>query len=263
MRKIIAYVLIVVCSSGCIHYRKAYYVSAINGLNNAYTPIPLQSDSLKAAYYVSSLVSTGSANDWGHDNSFSFQANLSGSHNFKHLQAYYGTGFLLGDYEFNRYGPGRDDPTIKSDILNQYAGKKFFGGIGIYGGINAVASFVMGGEVRLGAETSLYKEFGDYLTVRRNLPDSAATFINRNSFYGTLGGHIEAVDKTRYGSFALKFSAGTVIGKSYHHARGLGDYVYFNMSLSPTFGKWTPYFQANFATVAADALFGVNYRLGK
>ena len=265
MRRAIALILLIVGCGGCIQYRKAYYASPINELSNAYTSIPLHADSLKSAYYLNSVVSAGGANDWGHDNTFSIQTTLSGANNFRHFQAFYAAGFLLGNYEMKPFDSSRNDRTVKPAILNQFVGKKFFGGIGISGGANVVGTFPHGSsEVRFGIETSLFKEFGHYLEIRKKLPDSAATYIITSDVFCTAGGHLELVPKMKWGSLAFKLSWGTVLGHQYHGSKAAAlDYVYYNISLAPTIKRWTPYFQANFATMSNNVLFGLNYRLGK
>jgi hypothetical protein len=263
MRTATAFILLILCCCGCIQYQKAYYTSPINGLNNAYTTIPLQADSLKSAYYLNSLVSFGSANDLKHDNSFSFQTALSAAHNFCHVQAFYGLGFMLGNYKMNAFDTFSNHQYLIPKILNQYVGKKFFGAIGFSGGANVVGTFPEGSsEVRAGIETSVYKEFGHYLQVRKQLPDSAATTINRNNAYGTIGGHVEFIAKLKNGSVAFNCGLGTVMGHYYHTANGL-NYAYCHYCLALTINKWTPYFQANFTTKSNNALIGLNYRLGK
>jgi len=235
----------------------------MNGLNNHYITIPLQSDSLRSAYYVSAIISGGSANERGHDNCFSLQTHVSAANTFKNFQAYYGAGIALGDYKLNGYSDGNRS-LVNAQIINQYTGNKFFGAVGFNGGMNAVIPFSHGGEWRIiGIETSLCKEFGDYLAVRKQLPDSAASFINRKSFFGTLGGYTELVGKTNYGSFSMKINTGAVLGKSYHDVTSIGNYWYFSFTLAATIKKWTPYIQANFAPKASHALFGANYSLGR
>jgi len=95
------------------------------------------------------------------------------------------------------------------------------------------------------------------------LPDTAATFIARGNSLATIGFYSEIVDKTKYGSFGVKFSAGWMLGKDYHYVGSIGNYGYCSFSLAPTIKKWTPFFQANFATKAASAMAGLNYQIGK
>src|ERR1043166_1024500 len=160
--KIIAYGFLLYCCSSCIH-QKAYFASAVNAMNNPYRTIPLQSDSMRSAFYVSAVFSDAATNDWGHDYSYAFQTNFSASHNFKNVQAYYGAGFMMGEYKLNTYYPEGSDPSVDAPILNNYAGKISFGAIGFNGGMDVVIPLRGGGEWRvIGLETSVYREFGDY-----------------------------------------------------------------------------------------------------
>ncbi len=236
----------------------------MNGLSNPYTTIPLQSDSLKSAYYLNAIVTDGSANDKGHDNIFSFQTNFSASNNFKNFQAHYGIGLVIGNYNLHPYNNGNYSATINPQILNQHTGGKFFGAVGFNGGMDVVIPFSNKGEWRvIGFETSMYKEFGDYLSVRKQLPDSAATFINRSNSFTTLGCYTEIVGKTKSGSIGIKFSGGIVPAMSYQNVKHIGNYGYLNFTLATTVNKWSPYFQIDFAPKASSALLGVSLRLGK
>jgi hypothetical protein len=217
-----------------------------------------------SACYLNAAFSGGSANDRGHDKVYSFQTNFSAANNFKNFQMYYGGGLILGDYKFNHYEGNYHSDIIDFQALDQFAGNYFFGAVGLNAGMDFVIPFPLGGDWRLvGLEASLYKDFGDYLSVREQLADTAATYIARGNSLATFGFYSEIVDKTKYGSFGVKASAGWMLGKDYHYVGGIGNYGYFSFSLAPTFRRWTPYVQANFATKAANAMIGLNYRLGK
>jgi len=269
--KLLPCLLIAFCLCSC--YRQAYFVSPLNGISNPYTTIPLQSDSVKSAFYINNTVSVGSANDQGRDNIFAFQTRLSQSFNFKGLQAYYGVGLYLGNYTLKPYDSLNSSSTINYHILNQYAGSKFFGAAGFNAGINAVVPFDRGGEWRVvGFETFLNQEFGDYLQFRQHLPDSAATYIARKAFFATLDVYTELVDKTKTGSMSFKMGVGTALGRDYHSnirnsyeffTADIPGYYYTNFTFQATVKKWTAYGQLCFATKATNALFGFNYRLGK
>jgi hypothetical protein len=259
----IIYVFLVLLYS-CKYYPAAYYSSPVNSLTNTYHTIPLQSDSSRSAYYINAAISSGSANDRAHDKVFSFQTSFSASNNFKNFQMYYGGGLVLGQYKFNHYAGDYHSDIIDFQALDQYAGNYFFGAVGFNAGMDVVVPFPLGGDWRLlGVETSLYKDFGNYFSVRKQLPDTAATFIARGNSLATIGFYSEIVDKTKYGSFGVKCSAGWMLGKDYHYVGGIGNYGYLNFTLAPTIRRWTPYLQANFATKAASAMAGVNYRIGK
>jgi len=174
---------------------------------------------------------------------------------------YYGGGLVLGEYKFNHYQGNYHSDIIDFQTLDQYAGNYFFGAAGLNAGMDLVIRFPLGGDWRLiGVETSVYKDFGEYFSMRKQLPDTAATSIARGNSIATIGFYSEIVDKTNYGSFAVKGSGGWMLGKDYH---GILNYGYFSFSLAPTIKRWTPYLQANFATKAASAMAGVNYRIGK
>ena len=260
--KLIVYSFLLFGCSSCL-YQRAYYVSPINGLTNPYTTIPMQSDSLRAAYYINTTITEGSANDRGHDNVFSFQTRLSASNNFKNFQAFYGAGLVLGSYSLRPYNNGTYSSTINTQILNQYTGGKFFGALAFNGGMNAVISFP-GAEWRIiGLEASLYKEFGDYLNVRKQIPDSAATFINRHNTYSTIGCYTEVVVKTGSGSIGFKIGGGIVPQSSYESVTHVGNYGYFDFAIAATIHKVSPYLQVDVAPRGSSALIGINLRLGK
>lgn len=177
---------------------------------------------------------------------------------------YYGGGLILGQYKFDGYKGNYHSDIIDFQTLDQYAGNYFFGAVGFNAGMDVVIRFPLGGDWRLlGVETSVYKDFGDYFSVRKRLPDTAATFIASGNSIATFGFYSEVVDKTKYGSFAVKGSAGWMVGKDYHDVGGIGNYGYCSFSLAPTIKRWTPYFQATFATKSANAMVGINYRIGK
>jgi hypothetical protein len=267
--RLIAFVSAIFILSSCL-YRQAYYVSALNGLNNPYQTVPLQSDSIKTVFYASTTISSGTTNDKGSDKVFAVQSNIFLSHNFRYVQAHGGAGITLGSYTLSHYDNYGNNSTVNAAVLNQFASNYFFGGYGVSGGINVALPFSNGGEFRVGLETSLQNEFGDYLQTRRKIPDSAATYVIPNKFFSTVGIYSELVDKTDYGSFSIKISGGHAMGKAYHTdirdqyvSANLLSYKYFSVTLAPAIKKWTPYFQANFATKSSNALFGLNYRLGK
>jgi hypothetical protein len=256
--------------AGCIR-RQAFYVSPYNGLNNSYHTIPLRSDSVKSSLYINSVIFTGSANDYSHDHKFAFQTSLSRGQNFGHLQAYYGVGITLGNYNVKSFDSLGTSSSVNYKIINQFAGSKFFGTGGVEAGLNIVVPVGFSEWRVLGIETSMQQEFGEYLKFREQLPDSAATLIVRNSFLATLGGYSEITAETKHGSVGFKLAIGTLLGSGYHHLQ-INDsnysydrlvYQYFNLTFQLTSRKWTGYLQTNFATKSGNALFGANYRLGK
>jgi hypothetical protein len=199
------------------------------------------------------------------------------AHHGKHFQAFYGGDLTLGNYHTGNWDSGyagnlvfqRTAPPANAAILNSYSGNKFFGGAGFHGGINFVAP-MRGGEWRiLGLETSLHHEFGDYLSLRKQLPDTAATFIVRNRFFGTIGLSSELVGYTRHGEFGFRLSWGWVLGRPYSNPdiydNESGHYLqyrYAGLSFHYTWEKYTGSFQVNGASKASSVALGVAFRLG-
>jgi hypothetical protein len=122
----------------------------------------------------------------------------------------------------------------------------------------------------IGFETSMTHEFGDYLQFRKQMPDSAATLIVRNSFFATFGLTTELVRKIRDGQIGWKFASGWALGSSYNfleihdNASGtnLGGYGYFSFSFHYTVDRYTAFFQVISATKATGIHFGLNYQIG-
>ena len=251
--------------------RQAYYVSPFNGITSPYHTIPLHSDSVKSATYLNATFGTGGANEGLTDTKFLLNSNISRSHNFGIFQAYYGGGLTIGSYKLKPYDSLGNNRTVNYKIINQNTGTYFFGGGGLDAGINVV-SVGRKSEWRVfGVETSLRQEFGKYGKGRDNIPDSAATVVVRNRFFGTVGIFTDVVAQTMNGSVGFKFGFGTVLGNEYHRfnfrdsyfANNPPSFGYFNFTVHTSFNKWTGYMQSNIAKKAATFLLGANYRLGK
>jgi hypothetical protein len=261
---------ICICLFSCIG-RQAYYVSPFNGITNPYHSIPMHADSIKSASYLNTAISLGGANEGETDPVYSFTGNLSRSNNFGIFQAYYGAGLTVGSYKIKPYDSVGNNNTVNYTIINQHKGNYFFGGGGFDGGIN----FVTGSENFewriFGIETSLRQEFGKYVHVRNNIPDSAATVVVRNRFYGTFGMFTEIVGKGRRTETGCKLGFGGTIGSDYHNfhftdsyfAQNPPSFGYFTLNVHTTANKWTGYIQGNFAKKAAACLIGMNYRISK
>jgi hypothetical protein len=256
----------------------AFYSSPYNGNNGDYQTIPLASDSVKSATYTSIVLWSGNANSYGHDYYNALHLGISRSHNLGVLQAWYGVnvtwgGFTLGHWDtsgasvnntFIHTGP---NPVKAVDYLNSLVGTYYFGGEGFSGGMNAVMPFD-GGEWRfIGFETSLNHEIGNYLTVRKNMPDSAATLNVRSDFFGNLGLTTELVRKNRTGQFGWKWSAGWALGRNYNfldiddNGTHISGYGYINFNFHWTLHQYTGFVQINRATKASAFHLGFNFQL--
>jgi hypothetical protein len=259
-----------ICFFSCIG-RQAYYVSPFNGITSPYHSIPMRADSIKSASYLNATISLGGANEGGTDSRFSFTTDVSRSHNFGIMQGYYGAGLTLGSYKLKPYDSVGNSGTVNYTLINQHAGTYFFGGGGFDGGIN----FVTGSEDFewriFGVETSLRQEFGRYAQVRNEIPDSAATLIVRNKFFGTAGVFTEFIGKGRHTETGCKLGWGTVLGNDYHNFNFKDSYFannpphfnYFTLNLHITNNKVTSYIQTNFARKASAFFLGMNYRISK
>lgn len=262
------------CSSfflfSCIG-RQAYYVSPFNGITNPYHTIPMHQDSVKSATYFNSAISVGGTNEGKTDPVYSLTTNISRSNNFSIFQAHYGAGLTIGSYKMKSYDSTGNNNTVNYSVINQHAGNYFFGGGGFDGGIN----FVTGSENFewriIGAETSLRQEFGNYVHVRNHIPDSAATVVVRNRFFGTVGLFTEIVTKGHTSQTGFKLGWGTVTGSDYHNFNFTDSYFasnpprfdYFLFNVNTTTNRWTAYLQGNFAKKATSCFVGMNYRISK
>ena len=231
----------------------------------------MHSDSVKSATYINAVFGTGGANEGLTDTKFLLNTNISRSHNFGIFQAYYGGGLTAGSYKLKPYDSIGNNHTVNYKIINQNTGTYFFGGGGFDGGINIVLAGRKSEWRMFGVETSLRQEFGKYGKVRDDIPDSAATVVVRNRFFGTAGIFTDVVAQTNNGSFGFKLGFGTVLGNDYRHFNFRDSYFasnppsfgYFIFTVHMTSNKWTAYMQSNLAKKAATLMLGANYRLGK
>lgn len=259
----------VVLLTGCIG-RQAYYVSPLNGLNNPYRSVPLNSDSVKSSTYVGGVFSAGSANDGESDKKYSFLGSISRGNNFGKFQARYGASITAGSYKMAHFDSVGNHSTVNYSVINQNAGTYFFGGAGMDFGINFVLSGKKSEWRLIGGEASIHHEFGDYFKARNRIPDSAATLVIREKLFATAGLFTEFVGKAGNTQIGGKLGWGTAIGHRYHPNFTDGffqqhpiSFGYFNFAFHITYGQWTGYMQGNMADKSNNMLFGLNYRLGK
>ena len=272
--------LILGLSPGCLPPipQHAYYVSPLNGNNEAYHPLPLLQDSAHTAYYTNATFFSGSANEQGTDYFNGGRLSLSAAHHYGMLQFYYGLEGTLGSYHRGKWYDGYTNtifpyPTsapLHANILNSYSGPRTFGSAGFHGGINGVIPVRQGEWRFLGLETSLNREFGDYLSFRKNLADSLASLNIRSPFFGTLGLTTELVGRTRHGEFGFRIATGWVLGTAYQHPNVYDDisarylrYNYTTGSFHYTYGQYTGYIQVDGATKGSSIQVGLQFRLNK
>jgi hypothetical protein len=261
---------------GCTVVRQqAYYVSPFNGNTGNYQTIPMQADTTRQAFYASAAFLTGSANTRGNDHFNALHTSLSRSQNLGILQACYGVDLTLGSYFTGIWdsvgGAGFGisyAPPQNNSLLNRYAGNHFFGGAGFNGAMNLVIPFEKREWRIIGAEISLRHEFGNYLRFRKELPDSAATFDAKSSFFGAAGLTSEFIGQTRNGQLGFKWAYGWVLGSEYQNLQIYDNttdhflrYQYFNFTFHYTYTRYTAYLQISSAEKATTLHLGFDYRL--
>jgi hypothetical protein len=263
---------------GCAIHRQAYFVSPFNGNNTEYHTLPTLADSTHSVVYSSLSFSSGSANDFGTDHFWSIHTSAYAAHQYGLFQFHYGLNLTLGDYTMGKWAvdtpaPGYYSSSANVDLpyaaqVNNYSGSHFFGGVGFQGGFNGVVPIGRAEWRFLGVETSLTQEFGNYLAVRRQMPDTIANLIIRDPLFATIGLNSEIVAYTREGEFGFRWGYGWALGSHYSNP-GVYDnqsgtslrYTYYNFSFHYTYRQLTAYLQLNEATKASGVLLGVNYRL--
>lgn len=223
--------------------RQGMYLSPLDSQAIPYHNIPFKSDSLKSAIYGSLVYTAGTANDKGADWIHAGQAYIYRSHNLGPVQAYYGMNITMGvygvsDFYNSHYRPvplsqiqiGAPNETPIDTFYHIPAHKYSFGSYGISGGINGVKNMGRMEWRYLGFETTLQKEFGDYYTFRKNLPDTAANIIFKNNLTGTMGIYTESLWRNRYMTeFGFKFAVNMLINPQSNYTR-LNSYSIFPVS---------------------------------
>lgn len=262
--------------SGC-SVRQAYFFSPFNGTASSYHTTPMQVDSVKDATYGSLLLGIGGANDRLIDEVSVFQSSIYRSHARENCQFFYGTDLSLGNYSVSKYdtslysfsSSGSIGNPVNAKLINENAGNKFFGAVGLNAGVNYTIQFRQRHEWRIGTESSYKYEFGDYIRFRNKIPDSAVTGIHHTKHYVTLALYSELAFKFKSGSIGFKISIGTPLGKSYRSLKasagynpGEFEFPYISPAFQYTNKRWTCFVQLNAASKAFHSQFGTSYRLG-
>jgi hypothetical protein len=237
----------------------------MQGNSAVYHAMPAASDSVKSTTYVNGALSAGGMNEGWRDAVYALQAGLHRSHAINDFRFNYGASLALGSYDVKPYY----DYYSSNPIGTNNSGSKFFGAYGVYGGISAATPMGRRSEWRyIGVEGTLFNEFGGYYTFRKNLPDSAATEIDKHKYLGSAGINTEFVFKGRSeNKFGIKLAVGSYLRRLHYYEQYPGDYyhpydqlIYFSNTYHFTFKKTTAYFQFNIATHAAHFQLGYNYR---
>ena len=102
------------------------------------------------------------------------------------------------------------------------------------------------------------------------MPDSIAGYINRNTFYGTLGLTTEFIFRTPTGDFGFRLADGWIMGGGYATTnvfdslanRPLHYNSYGTFTAHYTTGRFTIYYRAESANKASSSALGFIYRFG-
>jgi hypothetical protein len=253
---------------GCYHY--AYYVSPFDSNNSTYHTIPLRSDSVTSALFISGSLISGMANEQGEgdgDGVYDFHTNIYRTHNLGFLELFYGLDLTLGNYSISKYDSVGNSYTVNYRIINKNAGNKFFGGIGLNAGFDFAIPLGRS-EWRIGMDISGHNEFGSYSKFRNQLPDSAATFIVRDPSLVTISFTSEFAFRTRHGSWGFKLMSGKVLNASYeqvYESLFQESHSFYNSSFTfqYSYEKYTAYFMESASPLSFSIQLGCNYRISK
>lgn len=255
---------VAILSGGCTQY--AYYQSPSHTNTNGYKAMPLYSENKKSTFYGGAAIAVGDANENWRDELFAFSVEVHRAQKFGSFQTFYGINGTLGNYRVNSYGQQSYNTNLNETLLNKLTGNKFFGTLGLSGGINVVQPFPKGGEWRiLGLEYNLQHEFGDYLSFRKKLPITAANLIDYKRNYSTLSITTDFIGKIDDVYLGYKIALGITPYKlTYYNEKSEPSLVQpanFSQTLHFTYKRLTGYLQANNGYIAWNAQLGINYRL--
>jgi hypothetical protein len=258
--------------------QQAYFASPVHGYSDEYHPLPRLTDTAHTAVYAQAGYFTGNANTLERDNLNAFHGSVTIAHHSGIFQAWYGGDLNLGNYNMGhwdttrdlQFSPPQSSVPFNAEILNSYSGSHFFGAAGFHGGANFVLPTGSGEWRIIGMEGSFNHEFGKYLDIRQQLPDTVASIIARGANYGTLGIYTELVGSSKNGEFGFRMGLGRALGQPYwnpnvydYKSAHYITYRYFNMGAHYTHGIYTFYGQLNFATKTDGASLGIAFRLNK
>jgi len=262
-------ILVVASFTGCV--TRSYYLSPLYGNASTYHTMPLQQDSVKYSLYTNAAFSIGGNNEDLRDDSYCFQGNIYGVHQFSVFKAWYGAGISLGNYKVSSYDGGTVNPDFDEDFINSNAGNKFFGSSNLTAGFSIVAPLNPGVEWRIiGISGTMQNEFGDYLDFRQRLAKTS-TDINGlapNDMLGTIGISSEMAFATRHARFSIQAQLNYLLGDQYtyldYNDNGVDvhkRYNYVSNTFALTKDRITGFMQVNIGKRMSNFEMGVNYRL--
>jgi hypothetical protein len=246
-----------------------YLLSPLDVTANTYNVVPMRSDSIKAATYASGNFLAGTSNYQGRDNIIGFQGNVYRSHNLGIINAFYGAGFLLGNYRVSDYYYHKRFSNIGDTAYHFLKSSQSFGGYGINGGMSVVLPFPnRKGEWRIGFESAVYREIGSYLNYRQSLKsiDTIVDILATSSSTENIGITMEFIWKRRSGTI---FSYKTGVDWSFVNPNNYrGDenqnvpFCFFH-TVQLTKNNFTGFTKLNIGNHATSFQAGIGFRLAK
>lgn len=259
----ITFTLITITSiffTGCI--TQSYLQSPMHGNTSTYKAIPLHNDSVKSALYAGGHFLAGGTNQHLRDSYLGVTGTLHQAHNIGYFQAYYGINATAGRYQVK----STFDELRTRESIQLTTGERFFGSAGANGGINVVLPFDDGEWRVFGSEFSYTREFGDYYSFRKGLPDSAVSYVERRYNYFTLGFNTEIAGKLRNNDILTYKIAYITSLHRMKHELVANEHIhpgYLSNTISYTARKITANVQVNMGTRLFGLQLGVNCRLSR
>ena len=250
--------------------RETFYLSSLDGTVPVYRPTISRSDSIKSAVDLSGSFAIGSANK-EKDETFFFNGSISRSHVTRSMGFRYGLNVATGTYKIAPVNVSRYYPTNDEDYINANAKKQSAGSYGFDGGAHYLITN-RNIEFRvIGAEISLNKEFGKYMSFRENIPPAEETLVERRSFFGVAGVYTEVIETSRSGKLGLKLGYGRGLYSTSQDS-SITDvydfispvqYKYLTLIVSYSRKNLTGFAQMISSEKASSIRLGTSYRLGK
>jgi hypothetical protein len=252
--------------TSCIEQR-LYYLNPYPNLQNSYTATPVLRDSLPVANYLSGGFTIAAANHRGIDEVYIGQLKWHQVRQIgQNFQVFYGFQGSAGSYKVDwPYSSYEFQPYVDPDFMISSMGNKFTGAAGFTGGLSLIIP--MGPRVEwrvLGIEGSVSREFGEYGSFRKNIPDSIVTMVDKKIWPASLGGFTELNFKLRNKkSMGMQFGLGSGLSRVYSHTEYLNkiNTAYFNAGYHFTYDRYTGYVQLRAGTYFTGGQIGFSCRL--
>ncbi|MBC7851758.1 MAG: hypothetical protein H7Y31_18590 [Chitinophagaceae bacterium] len=254
-------------AASCYNY--GYYQHPMQSIT-AYRNIPLKSDSLRSATYLSGSIIGGVANHSWRDEILGFSGSIHRAHVLGDLQFHYGLNGTIGKYRASDYSFHGlfqfENENLNPTLIDSLNGTKFFGSYGFGGGINWVKATEKVEARIIGIEFNWQHEWdNDYHAFRNKLPIDAANLIDYRRNYSSIAVTSEFIWRLTRNRGGYKASVGIMIpGADYYNTNKDKRKVYpgfLSQTAHVEMGKFLYYGQLTFGYRVANMHVGINYRL--